>query len=204
MSRTQQIDTLIKNGGPWGETDREFLTAMPEPQFAKVLNSTPAKPADPPAAPPATPATAPAATTAAAPAPAAPAVVNAAPAPAAPAKPATMQEYVQNAPEELRGPLAQLVANAERQKEQLAQTIVANANCRWTIEQLRTKDVAELENIAAMLGPTANQTTAPTPDYWGQGGGGHVYNQRKAPTDSLPLPTIDFGAAIVQNAGGKA
>lgn len=174
MTKIEKATKLIANG-QWVETDRAWLEGLDDAKLDRML--TPAAPVA--NAAPAQPAAAPAAAPAPAP------VANAAPAAPAPAKPLSVDEYIANAPAELRDSMRQSMAWAAQQKAELIERITANANCPFSKEFLGAKDVAELQGLAAMVAPAAPVANGQPemfrqPVYFGQAGGpvgnaaGHV------------------------------
>jgi hypothetical protein len=65
--------------------------------------------------------------------------------------PPTAEEYIANAPAEIQEVLGSSLHMLKEKKAALVQQIVANEQNRFTQEQLDAKEVAELENIAALI-----------------------------------------------------
>lgn len=157
MDKKTIVDGLIGNAG-WSETDREFLMSLNEAQLGKI-----SKPATPPAQPAAPAANA--ATT------------------QQPQKPVSVDEYITNAPAEVRSVLRASLASHETEKSKLIAAITANKANVFTENQLRSKELDELQAIAALC-------PAPTANYAGMG---HVATiTENAGVPALDLPSMDF------------
>lgn len=140
MERKDAVTALIANNAGFTEAEREWLTGIPQAQFdtiAKMAKPAPVAntaPANPPAqfiqreTPPGP-------------------TTNATPAP--PAVP-TLQEYINNAPPELRDVLADGVVTLNLKKMALVKAITANTANTFTAEYLQTLPTQHLEAIAAL------------------------------------------------------
>jgi len=175
MNREQRVNQLIVNK-KFDESDRKSLMEMPDGLFDKVVKN-----AEDPV--PETTTTLPPATT---------------PAPAAPAANAkqTPEQFIAQAPPEMRGMLQNgLVAyNAER--DRLIAVITANSKNRFTKEQLTTKELGELQALAELATPTApaaNGSAAPayTPSFLGAAGAPQT-NAAPVKEEPLPGPVFNF------------
>lgn len=77
--------------------------------------------------------------------------------------PRTVEEYVENAPEEIREVLNSSLAMHRSKKEALVQSLTANKRCRFTEKQLKTKTIEELEALAELANvPKDYSAAAPT------------------------------------------
>ena len=156
MNKKQLVDSLIANASlSWSESDRDALMSMNEEVLKKMAPVVKNEGDDTAAAAPA----------AAAPAAAAPAAAAAAAAPAAPAAAApaaeptgneTTEEYLKKAPPEIRGMLTNALKIQDSMKTDLISKITANERNTFTEAFLKTKDVEELQNLAALAGPVEN------------------------------------------------
>jgi hypothetical protein len=108
---------------------------------------------------------------------------DAAPAARADTPPQTADEYVANAPDEIKDMLTNGLAAHKAERATLVATITANKANTFTADQLATKDMAELKGIAALaaLKPA---------NYSGQADPAVASNQDDEP---LALPTMNFG-----------
>lgn len=107
-------------------------------------------------------------------------------------KPMTLQEYINNAPPEIRCFLEEGIAMAAAEKEKLIGVITSNAANIFTKEALAVKQPGELRAIAALA-----QVAAParTPIYNGAGGVPPVNNTMSgntAPQAPLSIPVMNF------------
>lgn len=121
-----------------------------------------------------------------------------------PEKQLTANEWLKTAPPEVRSVVQNAMANEARQKKQLIDVIVANERNNFTPEFLVTKDVQELQAIAALAGPVGNQQNDGRflPDFSGaaspivnQGQRTAAFNDQE---DLLLLPTINFNTEKVE------
>lgn len=67
-----------------------------------------------------------------------------------PKKPATVDEYIANAPAEVQSVLNRAVARDRAVKADLIKGLMANKRNKFTEEQLKAKDIAELETLAEL------------------------------------------------------
>ena len=65
-------------------------------------------------------------------------------------QPVTVDEYVSHAPAEVASFLKRAVAAENEKKDILVKELVANKRCKFTEEQLKAKDVSELEQLAEL------------------------------------------------------
>lgn len=180
MDKKAFVDGLIANKATaWEEGDREALMAMPEETLKKMVpveNTSNNGSEVPPVSDPAAVAAAAKAGAAGIAAPTAKA-------------PATVEEYISNAPAEFQDVLRSGLDshNAERSK-QIA-IITANKANTFTVEQLNSMSLNSLRQIAAFAAvpeqkPVGNFLGAAPP----------VGNAAPPAVVPLPLPTMDFGA----------
>ncbi len=195
MDKTKVIEGLISNEKTrWTEEDRKFLTGLEEDQLGKLepMESEEKPPADPPVTPPKgeTP-------------------------PADPPtpegneekKPVTADEYVANAPPEIREMLDSGLASCREEKQRLIGQITANEANEFTPEFLAEKSLEEIRLIAKLAvnqNPQALQETTPEtplPSRWvgSAGSGAPMTNASKE--EALVAPTMNFGK---EEENGKA
>lgn len=135
--------------------------------------------------------------------PAQPAAPAPAPAPAANAArpPATMREWLAQAPPEGRRVWDRLVENDRRHHEALADRLVANAASPEAAQAARAAylkmDPRDLEAVLAAMPPPAEPAAGPAaaPFYWGAGGGPPAANARDDSQNLLPEFPPAFGDA---------
>lgn len=172
MDKKAFIDALIASKQTtWNEEDRGVLEQIEDTTLAKMapVELDPATP--PPIIPPAPPAP---------------------DAPAAPPEPVTLEAYMAAAPPELRGVLTNALVTHNQAKAALISTITANKSNVFTAEFLATKEIPELQGLAALAGvPVANDRPVPmfngafTPT-------GPVTNGASEESPLLP-PVMNFG-----------
>lgn len=164
MDRKEVIDGLIANKRNWvQEEDRKLLNTFTDEQLVKFAPTEYTTNEEPPPEKP--PEKAPEAEPEGAPEP------KTDPKPEDNKQPDTVDEYVAKAPPEIASFLKRAVAAENAKKDEIVKELVANKRCDFTEEQLRAKDVAELEQLAKL----ANVSV----DYSGQGG---------APATNAPEP----------------
>ena len=182
MDRKELVDNLIANEvNEWSDDDREFLMNATDAQFEKMAAEvTVEAPAVNVVTPEVTPA----------PAPVQNAVVVGA-ASIAP-KAVTANEYVQNAPAEIRDMLNAGLSSHNADRQRVIANITANDKNIFTPEQLGGKDLQELKALEALAyqapaqlpaGQKANYAGANAP------GGAPVQNTQ----EHLDLPTWNAG-----------
>lgn len=161
MKKNELIDKLISCPCTlWAENDRKTLEAMPEETLEKlqipdgvgVLPAEPEKPTPEPEKPVPAPAQ------------------NAA---QPPKKPATVAEYVANAPPEIASGLKQMVARDAAIKTNAVNALLENKNNTFTQEQLEAKDLTELQALTNLARVEV--------DFSGQGGGPPIVDDGEAP-----------------------
>ena len=147
MNKKEVVDGLIANKQThWGEDDRKTLMGLSEDvlgKLAPVTNSeeggtVPVLVPEPPAEPEPTTNT-------------------------QPAKVQTAGEYIAGAPKEIRELLTNSLIAHEAQKAELVKVIVANKRNKFTPEFLATKDLQELQGLAALAREDDASTAGGTP-----------------------------------------
>lgn len=193
MPKKEIIDRLIANKATkLEEKDRPTLEALSETALEGIEAATKPKPADPPSpnpgSSPTNPAPNPSPTTGqnpqptqnpppanppAQPTPQGATVNNAAPTGSAPSRPVTAEEYINNAPPEVREMLADGLASREAERRNLISAITANEANIFTEDYLKTQTTNQLKGIAALAKkpePTAQSaSTVPMFNFAGQG-----------------------------------
>ncbi|QDP54880.1 MAG: hypothetical protein Unbinned3891contig1000_78 [Prokaryotic dsDNA virus sp.] len=148
--RKKLVDAIVGNSG-WSEDDREALTEMDENKLTSIHNGVnPPKP-EPAAAPPASTAK---------PEPVEPAKAEPVTTTNAEPKIASTEDYISNAPAEIRDVLRNGLDMFNQEKQRLIETITANADAGFTAEELASRPLGELRKIAKLA---ANKVAEPTP-----------------------------------------
>lgn len=187
MDRQKMIENLVSNSnGVWGEGDREWLNAQTDARLKQLTANLKAETeADKPTESKPKTDTTPAAT----PAPVGNTTLASTPVHAP--KTVSVNDYVANAPPEIRDMLATGLRAHAAEKAKLVSQITANAKNKFTAEQLNAKDLSELQAIAALAvneQRPANPTTyAGLADAFSAntaGGTGEI--------KPLPLPSLSF------------
>ena len=172
MDKKTFIDALIASKQTtWNEEDRSVLEQIEDDTLAKMAPVEPDPATPPPIIPPIAP------------------VPDA---PATPPEPVTLQAYMDAAPPELRGVLTNALVTHNQAKDALINTITANKANQFSKEFLATKEIPELQGLAALAGvPVANDRPVPmfngafTPT-------GPVMNSGAEESPLLP-PVMNFG-----------
>lgn len=181
MNKKKLVDNLISNSnGLLVEADRDRLMAFTEEQLvsfnAPTKNNEPEPKKQDPALTPA-------------PAPAAPPVKNSEP--VEPKKPATVQEYIADAPKEIQDVLTNSMSIYEEEKNRLINSILQNKSHGFTKEDLGNRPIGELRNLARLAaGPKAPETR---PVHYG--GQAPVDNASLEGEEALEVPVLNFAAA---------
>ncbi len=81
----------------------------------------------------------------------------------APAVPATPEAYLEAAPKEIRDVLSEGLNLQKARKDELINSLTTNERCKFTPEQLKVKDIDELENLAALANISVNYGARPVP-----------------------------------------
>ena len=172
MNKNEMIDQLINNATTaWGEPDRDTLLGMDEATLAKMIPVENA-----------------AATAKGA---AAPANGAAATAPAHVAQ--TVDEYVQQAPAELRDVLRNSLDTHNALKADLVEKIVANKRNKFSKEFLQAKGLQELQGLHSLCAADAETTPGTGMFYTGAAtppAAGITENAQAE--EALPLPIMNF------------
>ncbi len=106
-------------------------------------------------------------------------------------KPMTPKEYIANAPSEIAAVLNQNMATYNAEKAKLIEAITANKKCSFTKEQLESKEVGELKQIASLAVNKKKTSTIPTDlNYTGQQE--TTDNADSEKEEPLELPTMNF------------
>lgn len=187
MPKKELVDHLIANGG-YEESDRAALEAMDESKLKKIAEAVPAptdnmdgdkkkkkkdeedKKTDNQAEDD----------------------VAKAAAPAAPQPPVTAEQYVANAPREVRDLLNHGLSAYNQQKERLIGTITANKANIYTKEHLAMKDMQELQAIAALAAPAGEGASQQPAALYIGAAGGPVANVAPVEEGGLSMPKMDF------------
>lgn len=195
MTKREKVNHLIANGG-WETDDRGFLMGLPTDKLDKMIANTGIKeePKEGEEAAPGetksgeggtrdtTGPTRAAPNTGTTPAPANTGTTVAPTPPAQNQKAPTVEEYINNAPPELRDSLRAGHAQAVARRTTLVATITANGANRFPKEKLEAMPLQDLEDLAVLATPAQAQgNTAPVANYAGM-----------APT---PAPVANAGAA---------
>lgn len=181
MKKEKIVDGLIANGCThWSDEDREFLLSQNESQLEKMIpvvnvDDTP----DPP-----TPDNVPDTLTENKESAITP---DASP---SPPKPLTAEEYVQNAPPEIREVLSSGLSVNRQQKAAFIESIVANEVNVFTKEYLETQSFKQLSGIARLaVDSAADQESVPM--FLGQGPEvANVTNQSVGDIEPLVMPEV--------------
>lgn len=175
MDKQKVVDGLIKNGA-WEESDRAFLMGLEEGQLKK-LSAEPKKEETPTAN--------------------AQPVVNtqkaetveekkeAQPAP----KPASLEEYVRNAPAEIQQVLNDGLNSARKEKDDLVKIILANQKNVLSEDQLKSKGLEDLRALAALAKVEDKKDSVVV--NWG--GNGPVTKTESTKVTPLVAPVLNFG-----------
>lgn len=187
VNKTTKVDKLIGNAtSPWEDADRDYLMGLDDSRLDKML-ATPTANADSPKTPVQQAAeqgaaeAQPAGTT---PPPAVP-TANAQP------QPQTTEQYIANAPPQVREVLQHSMTLHEQERARLVQTIVANERCPWTAEQLAARSVPELQQLAQLAAP-AQPAYAPVPNYAGAATPAYAPQPVANREEGLELPVMNF------------
>lgn len=90
-----------------------------------------------------------------------------------PPKPITLDSYIDAAPTEVASVLKRAVARDNADKDKLVAALVANERCEFTEEQLKAKDLEELQQLSKLARISV--------DFGGQGGGSVAANDDEVP-----------------------
>lgn len=174
MDKKKVIDGLIANEkNEFCEKDREWLDSLEEERLAKIApcankeDEPPGQddPATPPVKPPESKPTDP------------PEPTPPEPKPEDNKQPATVDEYVAKAPPEVASVLKRAVTAENAKKDEIVKELVANKRCKFTEEQLKAKDVTELEQLAELANVEVDFT-------------GRVGAPANAEPEGMPMPPV--------------
>ena len=169
MDRKEVIDGLIANEkNKFCEDDREWLDSLKEERLAKIApctNEQPPPEKEPEKAPEAEPEKKPEST----PEPERKPEDN--------KEPVTVDEYVAKAPKDVASFLKRAVAAENAKKDEIVKELVANKRCKFTEEELKVKDVAELEQLAELANVEVDFT-------------GRVGAPATAELEGMPMPPV--------------
>ncbi len=107
-----------------------------------------------------------------------------------PAQPLTAEEYVANAPAEIRDMLETGLNSCKAERTRLVTEITANKANIFSKEVLMNKSLSELQGIAALAKTSAPAKSSPT--FAGQGGVAPVGNAEAKPEEPLVAPALNF------------
>lgn len=187
----KRVTKFLANSSVYDEDDREFLTALPDEQFGKLVTIQNAAMSDddgdePPAKkgkkkPVANDGDDNANTD---PAP----TGNSAP------KKQTLQEYVTNAPPEIAELLQESITARGVQQADMIKGILANTQNPYTEDELKLKPLSELRKIFVFAGAGQPQDQSSAPNYGGQWAPNPTANAQRGPTEAdvlsmMPEPT---------------
>jgi hypothetical protein len=140
MGKEEKVNSIIENTA-WEEDDREYLLNMEETRLDKILADSEAPKTNEDEEKSEEEET-----------PAAPAVQNT----------DDVEEYLKNAPAAVQAMLRDSMAIHNAKKQELIALITANERNTFKADFLATKDVAELEALAALAKPVENAEAEPT------------------------------------------
>lgn len=181
MKKKEVVDGLISNEAlKWTEEDRKFLMSLNEDQLAKFEPEPPKvendddkkeeKVVDDP-----------------------PPVENNKKEEKKDPKQITVNEYIEQAPAEIREMLSEGLLTRNEQKKKMVETILNAEGCRFTKEQLEKKPLGELQAISDLIPkPVQNGSDYPTYTYVGAAGS-HVQNSDED-VEPLLVPVMNFGS----------
>jgi len=172
-TQKEKVDGIIAANAGWAETDRAALMAYNDKQLDIVVNGITPPATPPPVAPPVTP-------------PAAPPVVPPPVTPSAPPKVVNVQEYVDNAPPEVREVLRNSMQSLNEEKTKLVDVILANESNEFAKEELNTRPLGELRKLARLSAATSETAQA---SYAGMAPVGNATTSGEAP---LEIPVMNF------------
>jgi len=174
MNKKEKIDGIIAANAGWAEADRKNLEVFNDAQLDIVSNSV-KKPEPTPAPTPVTPK-----------APEAPApTVNNTPAPATPKTALTVDEYISNAPPQMREVLNDSMSALNEEKAKLVAGIMANEANPFGKEELESQPIAQLRKLARL---SASTTAPQMVTYEGQA---PTPRTNRKEEEALPVPTMN-------------
>lgn len=112
----------------------------------------------------------------------------------------SLDEYINNAPPEMRDVLRNGLATYNEKRDSLIEKITANDNCQFTAEQLEQKPIDELEAIHALAAPAGGDSPTdnqgqhqhPQPSYYGGQALPSPTSNKGAEEAGLAIPTMNF------------
>lgn len=107
-------------------------------------------------------------------------------------KPKTAQEWMAEAPAEIRSVVANAITFETEQKKTLIAQIVANSNKALTVDFLKTKELSELKTLARAF-PTKSNDDTLMPLYFGAAAPAANESADEVGNDILPIPTMNWG-----------
>ena len=102
----------------------------------------------------------------------------------------TTNQWLRNAPPEIRRMVANARAIELQQREQLISTITANSSCPFSEDELQARTTEDLQAFAKMASISVNRQDFGGFDYSGAAGAFSVNSQSKV--EPLGLPTADY------------
>lgn len=177
VDKKKVIDNLVSLGSVWVEGDRELLMKKSEEQLEKLL--TQGKPVENKTEEPKPEKKEEAVKP----------ITNVTPAPTP--KLPTVEEYIANAPGQIRDMLAQGLRAHERDRSRLVEIITGNSKNTFGKEVLNKMDLDELHGIAAL----ARQDSLggdPLPSFAGLADALQPTQNAKGDDEVLPLPVMNF------------
>lgn len=108
--------------------------------------------------------------------------------------PATVEEYIGNAPAGMRDVLQSMAVNHDAAKNRLIGTITANKANKFSKEYLQGMNLGDLQNLAALATPpdAPRQQALYSGNYAGQGDVVDNAQQTAVVEVALPVPTMNF------------
>jgi hypothetical protein len=109
-------------------------------------------------------------------------------APAITSKKLTDDEWMAQAPPRVQEMIRNMQAREEEQKAELIATITSNENNKFSEEYLKTKNLEELDAIAALAHKPSQPAPKPAPMFYG---GAPVRNVKQHEEEALTVPTVN-------------
>lgn len=176
MDKTAKIEALISNEStPFEESDKEYLTSLEDGKLSALSDKFIPSEGEGEGTTTQTTETQ---------VPAANAQSQSEPKPAQsaqPVQPATVDEYINSAPPEMREVLKASHSLHQQKRQELVDVITNNSRNKFSAEQLKGMEMSTLENLAAIADSTG--------DYSGAGAGNLRYQASQESTDeAVPTP----------------
>jgi hypothetical protein len=140
VNKTELIQALIENG-QWTDEDKGFLEGLEEEQLQKMhapIKALAEKETEEPDPEKET--------------------EEPEPTPNEEEKPQSAEEFIANAPEEIREVLEEGQRSLQARKDAIVDVLTKNEACRFSKQQLQAKKLGELENLLALSGETVDHT----------------------------------------------